>query len=641
LTNMGPTPNMKTGGSSLVLDSINEPSDLRGLTFKQLEQLAAEIRDRIIEVVSANGGHLASSLGAVELSIAIHRVFESPRDKIVWDVGHQAYAHKLLTGRRERFHTLRLRGGLSGFPTRDESPHDPFGTGHASTSISAALGIATARDLAGDNYNVIAVTGDGALTGGMSFEALNQAGHLRTRLIVILNDNGMAIAPCVGALSRLFSRLRINRRYYRAEQEASQMVARMPLGPKLWRLWGMAMKGLKGLIIPSLFWDELGFTYIGPIDGHDITELEPALAQARDYARKPVLVHVVTTKGKGYSSAEDNAEGFHGVSPAPGKTKSAPTYSEVFGKTLLRLAEEDPKIVAITAAMPEGTGLNLFSAEMPQRFFDVGICEQHAVTFAAGLATQGFTPVVAIYSTFLQRALDQVIHDVCLQELPVIFAIDRAGIVGEDGKTHQGAFDLSYLSFIPNLVLAAPKDENELQHLLYTAAKAKRPFAIRYPRGSGTGVPLDEDWQEIPAGEAEVIREGGDIGILAVGVSVAPASEAALRLAEKGIQSTVVNARFIKPLDSSLIQSLAQRTKRLVTVEENAIKGGLGGAVAELLQSSRIGDIQMERIGLPDVFVEHGPPNTLRANYGLDAEGIEKSIVSFFPDLVPSIETKR
>ncbi len=641
MTNTGPNPNMKTGESSLVLDSINQPSDLGGLTPQQLEQLAAEIRGRIIEVVSANGGHLASSLGAVELAIAIHRVFESPQDKIVWDVGHQAYAHKLLTGRRERFHTLRMQGGLSGFPAREESPHDPFGTGHASTSISAALGIATARDLAGDGYNVIAVTGDGALTGGMSFEALNQAGHLRTRLIVILNDNGMAIAPCVGALSRLFSRLRINRRYYRAEQEASQMVARMPLGPKLWRLWGMALKGLKGLIIPSLFWDELGFTYIGPIDGHDIAELEPALSQARDYARKPVLVHVVTTKGKGYSSAEDDAEGFHGVSPAPGKVKNAPTYSEVFGKTLLHLAKEDPKVVAITAAMPEGTGLNLFADEIPQRFFDVGICEQHAVTFAAGLATQGFTPVVAIYSTFLQRALDQVIHDVCLQNLPVIFAIDRAGIVGEDGKTHQGAFDLSYLSFIPNLVLAAPKDENELQHLLYTAVKAKRPFAIRYPRGSGTGVPLDEDWREIPVGEAEVIREGGDIGILAIGVSVAPASEAALRLGEKGIQSTVVNARFIKPLDSSLIQSLAQRTKRLVTVEENAIKGGLGGAVAELLQSARIGDIQMERIGLPDEFVEHGPPNTLRAEYGLDAEGIERGIVSFFPNLMPSIETKR
>ena len=641
MTNIDPPPNMKTGENSLILDSINQPSDLRGLTFKQLGQLAAEIRDRIIEVVSANGGHLASSLGAVELTIALHRVFESPQDKIIWDVGHQAYAHKLLTGRRERFHTLRLQGGLSGFPAREESPHDPFGTGHASTSISAALGIATARDLAGESYTVIAVTGDGALTGGMSFEALNQAGHLRTRLIVILNDNGMAIAPCVGALSRLFSRLRINRRYYRAEQEASQMVARMPLGPKLWRLWGMAMKGLKGLIIPSLFWDELGFTYIGPIDGHDIAELEPALSQARDYVRKPVLVHVVTTKGKGYSSAEDDAEGFHGVSPTPGKTRSAPTYSEVFGKTILRLAKEDPKIVAITAAMPEGTGLNLFANEMPDRFFDVGICEQHAVTFAAGLSTQGFIPVVAIYSTFLQRALDQIIHDVCLQNLPVIFAIDRGGIVGEDGKTHQGTFDLSYLSFIPNLVLTAPKDENELQHLLFTAVKAKRPFAIRYPRGSGRGVPLDENWHQIPVGEAEVIREGGDIGILTVGLSVSPAVEAARRLAEKGIESTVVNARFIKPLDSSLIQDMSCRTKRLVTVEENAIQGGFGSAVAELVESSQITDIQLKRIGVPDGFVEHGPPNMLRAKYGLDAEGIEKSIVSFFPDLIPLMEAKK
>lgn len=641
MTNTGLNPNMRTGEDSLILDNINQPGDLKELTLEQLEQLAAEIRGRIIEVVSANGGHLASSLGAVELTIALHRVFHSPQDKIIWDVGHQAYAHKLLTGRRELFHTLRLQGGLSGFPAREESPHDPFGTGHASTSISAALGIATARDLAGDSYNVIAVTGDGALTGGMSFEALNQTGHLRTRLIVILNDNGMAIAPCVGALSRLFSRLRINRRYYRAEHEASQMVARMPLGPKLWRLWGMAMKGLKGLIIPSLFWDELGFTYIGPIDGHDIAKLEPALSQARDYVRKPVLVHVVTTKGKGYSSAEDDAEGFHGVSPSPSKSRSAPTYSQVFGETILRLAREDPKVVAITAAMPEGTGLNLFAAEIPQRFFDVGICEQHAVTFAAGLATQGFTPVVAIYSTFLQRALDQVIHDVCLQNLPVIFAIDRAGIVGEDGRTHQGAFDLSYLSFIPNLVLAAPRDENELQHLLYTAVKAKRPFAIRYPRGSGTGVPLDDGWHEIPVGEAEVIREGADIGILAVGVSVAPALEAAQRLAQKDIQSTVVNARFIKPLDASLIQEVARHNKRLVTVEENAVKGGFGDAVAELVESSRIPDVRMKRIGLSDIFIEHGPPNALRARHGLDAEGIEKGIVSFFPDLTPLMETKQ
>lgn len=641
MTNTVPNPNMRAGEDSLILDSIDQPGDLKELALQQLEQLAAEIRGRIIEVVNANGGHLASSLGAVELAIALHRVFHSPQDKIVWDVGHQAYAHKLLTGRRERFHTLRLQGGLSGFPSREESPHDPFGTGHASTSISAALGIATARDISGERYNVIAVTGDGALTGGMSFEALNQAGHLRTRLIVILNDNGMAIAPCVGALSRLFSRLRINRRYYRAEQEASQMVARLPLGPKLWRLWGMAMKGIKGLIIPSLFWDELGFTYMGPIDGHDIAKLEPALAQARDYVRKPVLVHVVTTKGKGYSSAEDNAEVFHGVSPTAGKTGGAPSYSQVFGETLLRLAKEDPKIVAITAAMPEGTGLNLFAHEIPDRFFDVGICEQHAVTFAAGLATQGFVPVVAIYSTFLQRALDQVIHDVCLQNLPVIFAIDRAGIVGEDGRTHQGAFDLSFLRFIPNLVLAAPKDENELQHLLYTAVKAKRPFAIRYPRGTGTGVPMDANRHEITVGEAEVIREGTDIGILAVGVSVGPALEASQRLAGKGIESTVVNARFIQPLDSSLIQDLARRTRRLVTVEENAVKGGFGSAVAELLESSQIPDVRLKCIGVPDLFVEHGRPNALRALYGLDAAGIERSIASFFTDLIPLTEIKK
>jgi 1-deoxy-D-xylulose-5-phosphate synthase len=419
------------------------------------------------------------------------------------------------------------------------------------------------------------------------------------------------------------------------------MVARMPLGPKLWRLWGMAMKGLKGLIIPSLFWDELGFIYIGPIDGHDISKLEPALAQARDYARKPVVVHVVTTKGKGYSSAEDDAEGFHGVSPVTGKKASTPSYSEVFGRTVLRLARENPKIVAITAAMPEGTGLNLFADELPERFFDVGICEQHAVTFAAGLATQGFIPVVAIYSTFLQRALDQVIHDVCIQNLPVVFAIDRGGIVGEDGKTHQGTFDLSYLSFIPNLVLAAPKDENELQHLLYTAVKANRPFAIRYPRGVGLGVGLDEDWRQIPIGKSEVLSEGGDISILAIGVSVAPALETAHRLVEKGVQSTVVNARFIKPLDASLIEDTVRRTKRVVTVEENAVDGGFGSAVGKLLESSQIPNLHVEHIGIPEEFVPHGPQGVLRARYGLDANGIEQKIISSFPDLVPLMEAKK
>ena len=625
----------------MILDSINEPADLKGLTLPQLAQLAAEIRNRIVTTVDANGGHLASNLGVVELTIALHRTFESPRDKIVWDVGHQTYVHKLLTGRRARFSTIRQHGGLSGFTDREESPHDPFGAGHASTSISAALGMAIARDLAGESYHVIAVIGDGSLTGGMAFEALNQAGHLGTRLIVVLNDNGMAISPSVGALSRLFSRLRLDRRYYRASEEASHVVTRLPRTHWLQLVGGRVKKGVKGMIIPSMFWEELGFTYIGPIDGHDLAELEATLAQARDYARRPILVHVVTKKGKGHRPAEDDAVGFHGVSPNQGKKVNALSYSEVFGQTVLRLARENPKIIAVTAAMPEATGLSLFADEFPERVFDVGICEQHAVTFAAGLATHGFIPIVAIYSTFLQRAIDQIIHDVCLQNLPVIFAIDRGGIVGEDGKTHQGTFDLSYLSFIPNLVLASPKDENELQHLLNTAVRANRPFAIRYPRGSGSSVPLSEVWQELPVGKGEILQGGEDVGILAIGVTVAPTIEAAQRLAEKGIECTVVNARFVKPLDSSLILEVARRTKRVVTVEENALWGGFGSAVVELLDGSHITDLRVERIGLPDEFVEHGSQGVLRAKYNLDADGIAQRVISSFPELIPLTEAKR
>ncbi len=625
----------------MILDSINEPADLKGLTLPQLAQLAAEMRSRIVTIVDANGGHLASNLGVVELTIALHRTFESPRDKIVWDVGHQSYAHKMLTGRRARFSTIRQHGGLSGFTDREESPHDPFGAGHASTSISAALGMAIARDLAGESYHVIAVVGDGSLTGGMAFEALNQAGHRGTRLIVVLNDNGMAISPSVGALSRLFSRLRLDRRYYRADEEASHVVSRLPRTHWLQLIGQRVKKGVKGMIIPSMFWEELGFTYIGPIDGHDLAELEATLAQAREYARRPILVHVVTKKGKGHRPAEDDAVGFHGVSPNQGKKVNALSYSEVFGQTVLRLARENPKVIAVTAAMPEGTGLSLLADEFPERVFDVGICEQHAVTFAAGLATHGFIPIVAIYSTFLQRALDQIIHDVCLQNLPVIFAIDRGGIVGEDGKTHQGTFDLSYLSFIPNLVLASPKDEGELQHLLNTAVRANCPFALRYPRGSGSSVPLSEVWQELPIGKGEVLRGGEDVGILAIGVTVAPALEAAQRLAEKGIECTVVNARFVKPLDSSLILDVARRTKRVVTVEENALWGGFGSAVVELLDGSHITDLRVERIGLPDEFVEHGSQGVLRAKYNLDADGIAQRVISSFPELIPLTETKR
>jgi 1-deoxy-D-xylulose-5-phosphate synthase len=612
-----------------LLDRIDNPADLKRLAKPELEQLAAEIRQELVTTVSANGGHLASNLGVVELTIALHRVFDSPRDKLIWDVGHQSYVHKLLTGRRQQFTSLRQYGGLSGFTCRSESEHDPFGAGHASTSISAALGMAIARDLAGDDYHVVAVIGDGAITGGMAFEAINQVGHLGSRICVVLNDNGMSISPTVGGIAKLLNRVRLDYRYRWAEAESKRVLDILPLGKKLWQFGQWLTRGFKGLIMPTVLWEELGLTYIGPVDGHDINALEIALAQARDYSR-PTFVHVITTKGKGYQPAEGDAVYFHGVAAEGKNDGTAPSYSEVFAQTVLRLARENPKLVAVTPAMPEGNCLSIVGAEFPQRVFDVGICEQHAVTFAAGLAAQGFRPVVAIYSTFLQRAFDQLIHDVCLQDLPVTFAIDRSGIVGDDGKTHQGTFDISYLMLIPNLIIAAPKDENELQHLLYTAVQSEHPMAIRYPRGSGVGVKLDAELRQIPIGKGEILRQGKDVAILAIGTTVAPALEAARALADKGIEATVVNARFAKPLDAELITDLAGRIKRLVTVEENALSGGFGNGIIDLLQQSGISEIRVKTIGIPDEFVEHGSQSRLRANYGLDAEGIARQVLELF-----------
>jgi len=618
---------------SRLLDRIDSPTDLKGMTQQELKQLASEVRQELVAIVSTHGGHLASNLGVVELTIALHRVFDSPRDKLIWDVGHQSYAHKMLTGRKQRFASLRQYGGLSGYTCRGESEHDPFGAGHASTSVSAALGMAIARDLSGDDYHVIAIIGDGAITGGMAFEALNQAGHLGSRLIVVLNDNGMSISPTVGALAKLLNRVRFDQRYHRAKTESKQLLAPLPLGNRLWEASQWVNRGFKGLIMPTTIWEELGFTYMGPIDGYNIGELESTLVQARDYHLKPTFVHVVTTKGKGYRPAEEDAVYFHGVPARSVATKTIPTYSEVFAQTVLRLARDNPRLVVITPAMPEGNCLDIVKAEFPKRVFDVGICEQHAVTFAAGLATQGFIPVVAIYSTFLQRAFDQVIHDVCLQDLPVIFAIDRSGIVGDDGKTHQGTFDISYLTPIPNLVVSAPKDENELQHLLYTAIKSAHPIAIRYPRGSGLGVELDRELREIPIGKGEIVREGEGVAILAIGATVAPALEAAGELASSGIEAAVVNARFAKPLDSKLIVGLAGYIKRLVTVEENALSGGFGSSVGKLFQESGVSDIQVESIGVPDEFVEQGTQAILRSKYGLDAKGIARRVLTLFPDL--------
>ena len=606
------------------LDRIDNPADLKELTPLELQQLTSEIREELVSVVSVNGGHLASNLGVVELTIALHRVFDSPRDKLVWDVGHQAYTHKLLTGRRDRFSTLRQAGGLSGFTDRKESEHDHFGAGHASTSISAALGIAVARDLAGDDYSVVAIIGDGAATGGMALEGMNQVGHLGSRLIVILNDNGMSISPTVGALAKMLSKVRFDDRYRRARERGRRIVTRLPLGNKVWQASKQMESGVKGMFMPTTFWEELGFAYMGPVDGHNIRELEVALVQARDYRQEPVLLHVITTKGKGYLPAEGDAVYFHGI-PAKGSSNhEIPTYSEVFAQTTLRLAREDPRLVVITPAMPEGNCLSDVAAEFPERVFDVGICEQHAVTFAAGLATQGYIPIVAIYSTFLQRSFDQIIHDVCLQDLPVVFAIDRGGIVGDDGRTHQGSFDISYLTMVPNLIVASPKDENELQHLLYTATKSRHPMAVRYPRSAGLGVDMSTELHSIPFGEGELLRDGEDIAIIAIGSMVAPALKAAEELAVSGIEAAVVNARFAKPLDRKLILEVAKRTGRVVTVEENVLSGGFGSGVVDLLRSSDAGNIRVICLGLPDEFIEHGTQAGLRSMYGLDAEGIAR-----------------
>ena len=614
-----------------LLDGIRGPGDLKRLTQPQLDQLAAEIRDDLVSVVSQNGGHLASNLGVVELTIALHRSFDSPRDKIIWDVGHQAYTHKLLTGRREQFSTLRKHGGLSGFTCRTESEHDPFGAGHASTSISAALGMAVARDLSREDYHVVAVIGDGAITGGMALEGMNQAGHLGSRLIVVLNDNDMSISPTVGALARLLDKIRFDHRYRIGKEKSQRLITRLPLGKQVWRLglrledWG------KDLVKPTTVWEALGFSYMGPVDGHNLRELDDALQKAKEYTTKPILVHVVTTKGKGYPAAEGDAVYFHGIPAKSGGARTIPTYSDVFARTIAQLAHENPKLVVITPAMPEGNSLSIVQAEFPGRVFDVGICEQHAVTFAAGLATQGYMPIVAIYSTFLQRSFDQIIHDVCVQDLPVVFAVDRGGIVGDDGKTHQGAFDLSYLALVPNLIVASPKDENELQHLLFTATRCGKAMAVRYPRSMGQGVPLDKDLHDIPIGKGEILRQGADIGLVAIGSTVYPAMETAACLAEKGVQAAVVNARYAKPLDADLILEVAGRTKRILTLEENTLQGGFGSRVSELINQSGICDVTVRSIGLPDKFVEHGTQAQLRAKYGMDVKSILKQAEALLP----------
>lgn len=615
-----------------VLSRIASPLDLKTLSNQELQTLCTDIRAYMVQKVSENGGHLASSLGVVELTIALHRIFNTPEDSIVWDVGHQSYPHKLLTGRRELFNTLRQYQGISGFPVRDESPYDAFGTGHAGTSVSAALGMALARDLEKLKYHVIAIIGDGSLGAGMALEAINHVGHLRTKMIVILNDNGMSISPSVGALSRLLNQVRFHPKYELAKLQARKTVTHLPFGEFAWRLSKRVKSRFESVLLPNAFWEQLGFTYIGPVDGHNIPELEAALSRARDFESGPTLIHVLTTKGKGHAPAEANASKFHGLPPNGKSSQKLPSYSHFFGQTVIRLMHQNDKVIAITAAMLDGTGLTPVAAEFPDRVFDVGICEQHAVTLAAGLATQGYIPIVAIYSTFLQRAYDQIIHDVCLQDLPVIFAIDRAGIVGDDGKTHQGAFDISYLRSIPNIAICAPKDEDELQQALFTAISAGKPMAIRYPRGNGEGVSLKSRFH-LPIGKGEILRDGEDMAILAIGSVVYPSLAAAERLTSEGINCAVANARFAKPLDSELILELATK-KRLLTVEENALAGGFGSAVMEVLSEAESVNVKIERLGLPDRFIEHGTQEIFRSLFKLDAEGIARHIKASFPELL-------
>ena len=612
-----------------LLGKINSPKDLKRISKKDLPALAKEIRKTIIKVVSENGGHLASSLGAVELAISLHYVFNAPEDKIIWDVGHQAYAHKLLTGRRDRFHTLRRHNGLSGFTKMSESPYDAFTTGHSSTSISAGLGMACVKRLKNDPSKVIAVIGDGSLTAGIALEGLNQAGDIHKNLIVVLNDNDMSIEKNVGALSSLLSRTFSKKRLQELKKEFGNLLKSLPrVGDDVYQLAKRTEESFKTFVTPGMMFEAFNFDYFGPINGHNINHLIDILNNIK-HNTEPVLIHVITKKGKGYPPAEKNPVYFHGVGSFEiksgesfKKSASAPSYTEIFGKNMVKIAEKDKRIIAVTAAMPEGTGLNEFSEKFPDRFFDVGIAEQHAVTFAAGAAAEGYRPVVAIYSTFLQRAYDEILHDVCMEALPVVFALDRGGIVGEDGPTHNGLFDFSYLRSMPNMVVMAPKDENELCRMLAAAIEHNGPAALRYPRGKAMGVEIQSPVKVLPLGKGEVLKEGDDLLILAIGRTVSDALSAHSELKDQGIAATVVNCRFVKPLDAELIGSLAKKIPKIITVEENVLQGGFGSAVLECLCDQGITGFSLERLGITDFFVEHGPQELLRSKYGIDAAGI-------------------
>ena len=620
-----------------LLDKINTPLDLRKLDRAELSQVAEEIREQIIDTVSRVGGHFGGNLGIVELTLALHYVYETPRDQIVFDTGHQSYPHKLITGRRDTFHTIRQHNGISGFCKREESEYDVFNAGHASTSISAALGIAVARDFRQEDYRVVAIIGDGALSGGLALEGLNQAGHLKSKLLIVLNDNDMSISTNVGAMSGYLNSIIKGQRYHQAKDLAKGVMDRIPLiGGKLHNLASDMEQVLKHMVVPGTLFEELGFKYLGPFDGHDLENLIDLFEEHKDYDG-PLLLHVITKKGKGYVPAEDKPIWSHGVTPfdiPSGEVKKSdkpgpPTYTAIFAETLTRLAATDPKIVAITAAMPEGTGLDKFVKAHPGRMFDVGIAEEHAITFAGGMATQGMKPIAAIYSTFLQRAFDQVFHDVTIMDLPVVFALDRAGIAGQDGPTHHGIYDMAYLRIFPNMICMAPRDENELQHMVKTAFETGHPTSLRYPRGSGAGVALDPELRALPVGKGEVMREGSAAAIFAIGSEVWPAVHAAEILAKDGISVAVINARFIKPLDDELIRRYCTTGARVLTVEEGSLAGGFGSALMERAQELGLEGVRFHRIGIPDEYVHHGAQDVLRAQYDLHAEGIARRLREF------------
>ena len=620
------------------LSEIRSPEDLKLLSLNCLRTVAEQLRKHIVCEVSKNGGHLASSLGVIELTLALHYVYNCPDDKIVWDVGHQAYAHKIITGRYDRFHTLRQHGGISGFPKRSESPYDAFGVGHSSTSISAALGIIEGGVRVGKDFKVVAIIGDGAMTGGIAFEGLNNAGHLKKDLTVVLNDNKMSISKNVGALSSYLTRIMTGNLYQKFKKETKSLIETIPkFGEHVSKLAQKTEDTFKYFFLPGMLFEELGFNYVGPIDGHDLEKLIETFEIVKGY-NGPTLVHIITKKGKGYEFSEQFPSMFHGIGPFEPDTgiaisgKKSPDFSTAFGDSLCKIAELDPRVLAITAAMTEGTGLGGFAKKFPERFYDVGIAEPHAVTFAAGLATNGLRPVFAVYSTFLQRAYDHVIHDVCLQNLPVIFAIDRAGLVGEDGPTHHGAFDISYLRHIPNLIVMAPKGGRELDEMLRLAVSLNCPVAIRFPRGVISEEIDSINTSPVTFGKAEVIKNGSsnkdNVLILAIGHSVEPAYGAAKRLQTDGISTTVVNMRFIKPLDTELIKDLITKTKYIVTVEENSLAGGFGSLILEYLNSINAIGLTVKTIGLPDTFIEHGAQKTLRKIYGIDEDGIYEKITS-------------